>query len=102
MTRLEKLAKEVFESYSVRKTGKVAEWRYLTDETRAIWLRDVYSMCCVLLGHVRQEVLKPVGTKSGASTVFETGYNQGFEAAHKALVANFEKVFEDLINVEEF
>lgn len=102
MKALEGIALELFNKFSIKETGKKADWAYLSNERKLEWMKDVF----LVAHHVFKELIadfKPLPKLQG-NTVYEMAYSEGVRServyTQQMIQAVFDKLKEELANME--
>lgn len=75
MKDLERIAKEWFERYSVKETGKRLRWDLLSKNRKLEWMEEVLMVSDIYMKYLQEEV-KPVGNLPRGSTSYANGFNE--------------------------
>lgn len=92
--KLEKLAMELFDRFTLEETGKVGKWQYLNDERKLEWMAQVLFMAKHFELRIKKE-LKPVPTTNG-HTSYEMGFQLGVASERAYLNNLIETTFKEL------
>ena len=76
MRSLEEITRDLFTRYSERKTGRKANWKFLSADRQTDWLEDSYMIIDELLTEIKKELDLKVPNKQ-PQTSFESGVVQG-------------------------
>jgi hypothetical protein len=79
MKTLEGMAKELFEKFAFKETGKVLQWKHLDDDRKIEWIRDVFEVADYYMEELRSQ-LKPLPVNPKSDTVYGSGINDGMRA----------------------
>lgn len=101
MKKLESMASELFIKFSIKETGKAANWAYLSNERKAEWMKDVLAVANHFLENL-QAHFKPLGIVHG-QTVYESALMEGMRAERLGNQQAITEIYEDLNNeLEDF
>jgi hypothetical protein len=95
MIDLEQLAKESFEKFGLRETGRKPDWKYLGDERKAEWKNEVFEIINEALLVLRGQI-KPVPTLSPQNNSYSMGRNDGIKEERVNIITLMEKIHLDL------
>ena len=96
MKTLQGLAREKFEEFAIRETGRTANWDYLSDERKLRWMKDIFKIASYLVHEIMKD-FKPLRNEK-ASTSFEAGYNEGVRserASHITIISQIQQTLVD-------
>lgn len=100
MKSLEELTREIFNNYSILKTGQSVNWSKLSEERRKSWLFDVNKLVSEVLDSLQKDMkIEPINRVPQAS--YELGYVRGSEAEKqrlKCLILDMKNKYEDDLN----
>jgi hypothetical protein len=100
MKRLEGMALELFNKFSVRETGKQGNWQYLSNERKLEWMKEVLIMAKYFHSEVLATV-KPLPNNQKIETVYASGYSDGVRTERTYLVSLFEDQLQKLLDEYE-
>lgn len=95
MKTLESMAKETFEKFSIRETGKLLKWKYLSDERKLEWMQELFELMDYYMEELRGQ-LKPLPINPKSDTVYAAGLNDGIRSERVFLHQLMEKIHKDL------
>ena len=93
---LEQLAKEMFERFALRETGRQASWHYLNRNRQIAWMLEVLEIADAVMLKIRDNI-KPVPILSPINTTFSVGFNAGIKQERAVLIQQFENIHLDLL-----
>ena len=91
MKPLEKMAQELFHSFA-RIEGRVADWQYLSDERKRVWMQDTMIMAKYFMIQLQKEI-KPMPNRKS-----QTSYEAGFVTGQKSERLAFQTLIEEIYN----
>lgn len=97
MKSLEGMAQEMFTKFSLKETGKRADWKYLSDSRKLEWMKDVFHVADYYMLELKAK-LKPIPFGQKNSTVYDAGVFDGVRAERVALHQLIDQVHVDLAN----
>jgi hypothetical protein len=97
MKTLEGMALELFNKFSVKETGRVGNWQYLSNKRKLEWMREVLVMARYFYGEVLKTV-KPLPNNQRIETVYASGYSDGSRTERIYMVSLFEDQFQKLVD----
>ena len=100
MKTLEGMALELFNKFSVKETGKVGNWQYLSDGRKLEWMKEVLIMANYFYKEVLLSI-KPLATNQKIETVYASGYLDGQRFQQVYMINLFEDQFQKLVDEYE-
>lgn len=100
MKALEGMARDLFVKFSIRETGKAADWNYLGDRRKLEWMKEVLIMAKHFLDELHTEI-KPLPVNQKGSTSYEFGYNDGMRSERAAILLLVENKLQKLVDEYE-
>lgn len=97
MKRLEGMALELFNKFSLRETGKVGNWQYLSNERKLEWMTEVIIMANYFQGEVLKTI-KPLPNPQRIETVYASGHADGTRAERIYMTSLIEDQFQKLVD----
>lgn len=95
MKSLERLAKESFEKYSLRQTGRKANWDYLSEERQKVWKQDLFELIDMILLEVRSSVKPIPPNESSYNTSYANGHQEGKKEERAILIQLLQDIHEE-------
>lgn len=95
MIDLEELAKDMFEKFGLRETGRKPDWNYLGDERKAEWKNEVFEIINEALLVLRAQI-KPVPNLSPQNNSYSMGRNDGIKEERVNIITLMEQIHLDL------
>lgn len=99
MKTLEGMAREIFNRYAA-KSGVRADWIYLSDERKLVWMKDVLLLSEYFLTNLKLE-MKPIPSNERATTVYEGGFNDGVRSERTSFTVLVDELHERLLDEYE-
>ena len=96
MKTLDGMARDLFNKFSIRETGKSGDWNYLGDTRKLAWMEEVLIMANYFLKELKNEI-KPLSNKQ-AYTSYESGYNDGIRSERTLFYSMVSEKFEKLVD----
>lgn len=96
MKSLEGMAMEIFNRYAA-KSGVKADWRYLSDERKLVWMQDILLLSQYYLENLKAE-MKPIPTNQRSTTVYESGFNDGVRSERTSFTVLVDELHEKLLD----
>lgn len=95
------MARELFEQFSLRETGKPGNWSLLNSERKSEWMKDVLRIS-YFYAQKLTEGIKPLPFNQKHNTVYEAGFYDGIRSeritfielvteSHQRLLEEFEE-----------
>jgi hypothetical protein len=100
MKTLEGMALELFSKFSVKETGVIANWQYLSNSRKLEWMKEVLIMANYFYKEVLASV-KPLSNNQKVETVYASGYADGARYQQIYMVGLFEEQFQKLLDEYE-
>ena len=101
MKTLEGMAMEIFNRYAA-KSGVKADWKYLSDERKLVWMKDILLLSEYFLNNLKNEI-KPIPTNSRSNTVYESGFHDGVRSERTSFLVLTDNLHKKLLDeYEEF
>lgn len=100
MKTLEGMALELLNKFSIKETGKPANWSYLGSERKLEWMAEVIIMAKYFHGEALKS-LKPLPNSQRHDTVYAGGYADGERNQRVYLVSLFEDQLQKLLDEYE-
>lgn len=103
MQTIKELAKELFEVYSLKTTGKVSNWHRLSDERKLSWMQEAHALQALVIQNlrVRAGLAKPVVPEG--TTSFALGLSEGTLKERIRVLQALDKLdFDNTVEVEDF
>jgi hypothetical protein len=97
MKTLEGMALELFNKFSVKETGKVGNWQYLSDQRKLEWMKEVLIMAKYFHGEVLKTI-KPMPNNPRIETVYASGYADGSRSERIYMVTLIEDQLQKLVD----
>lgn len=100
MKNLEGMALDLFNKFSLKETGKVGDWLYLSNERKIAWMADAL----VMANYFYKEVLlsiKPLAPTQKHDTVYAVGYADGARSQHVYMSELFREQYQKLLDEYE-
>jgi hypothetical protein len=97
MKTLEGMALELFNKFSVKETGRVGNWQYLSDKRKLEWMKEVLIMANYFHGEVLKSV-KPLPNNQRIETVYASGHADGARSERIYLITMFEDQLQKLVD----
>lgn len=95
MSPLETLAKALFEDFSMRETGRQANWNYLSKPRKIEWMKDVLRIHKHLSDRLIKTI-KPMGNTSQVNTSWGMGFNEGLRSERIHFITIVQNLHQDL------
>lgn len=96
MKTLEGMAMEIFARYA-NKSGVKADWRYLSDERKLVWMQDILLLSEYFLDNLKAE-MKPIPSNQRSNTVYESGFNDGVRSERTSFAVLVDELHERLLD----
>lgn len=96
MKTLEGMAQELFNRYA-EKSGVKADWRYLSESRKLVWMKDVLLISNYFLNNLKNEI-KPIPNNTKSSTVYESGFNDGVRSERTSFLTLVDQLHEKLVD----
>jgi hypothetical protein len=97
MKTLEGMALELFNKFSIKETGKIGNWSYLSDERKLEWMKEALAMANYFYKEVLRSI-KPLPTPQRVETVYASGYLDGQRHQHIYMVELFNTQYQKLLD----
>lgn len=97
MKTLEGMARDLFNKFSMRETGKLGDWSYLSNTRKLEWMKEVLIMAKYFLDEIHSDI-KPLQNNQRTNTVYESGYNDGVRSERAACLSLVENKLQKLVD----
>lgn len=97
MKTLDGMARDLFNKFSMRETGKLGDWSYLSAERRLEWMKEVLIMAKYFLDEIHTQI-KPLPNNQQSTTAYELGYNNGVRSERAAFITLVEDKLQKLVD----
>lgn len=97
MNPLEQLAKELFEEFSFRETGRIASWSYLSKPRKIEWMKEILHVHEYLSSKLIEQV-KPVPNLSSVNTTWAQGFNEGVRSERIQFITLVANIHQELLD----
>jgi hypothetical protein len=81
MKELESLAKQSFERYCLKTSGRVSNWGYVSKDRKLEWMKEALLHMRYALNHLRENLKQPP-PPGKTETTYGLGYIDGIRAKH--------------------
>jgi hypothetical protein len=103
MRTLESMAAELFIKFSIKETGKAADWKYLSDARKLEWMKEVLIMANFFLNQTLNEI-KPIPNNKKTDTSYAAGFQDGVRSErtyfHTLLENRYQKLVDEYHDLE--
>jgi hypothetical protein len=96
---LEGMAREIFIRYA-EKSGVKADWNYLSDNRKLVWMKDILLLSEYFLTNLKNEI-KPIPSNKKSTTVYESGFNDGVRSERTSFLVLVDELHEKLLDEYE-